>query len=104
MFGKGLPHGNLDSLDSIIIQVMLTVFFEFNGITLFGFLSQGESVNNVYYQAVLQILHGKIVIRDQSCGETTYGSCNRQCVRTLSFVNSSVLFKISDDCPPYSPD
>ena len=39
---------------------MLTVFFVFDGFVHFEFLPQGETVNRVYYQGVLQRLREKI--------------------------------------------
>ena len=52
------------------VKVLLTVFFDCNGITHCEFLPQGRTVNREYYLEVLRRLPEQFVRNAQNCGKT----------------------------------
>ena len=90
------------------VKVMLTVFFDFNGIVHFEFLPQGETVNCVYYQGVLQRLRDKIrkkraeLWRDNSWFLHHDNAPAHSALSIRQFCAKNQMTVLPQ--PPYSPD
>ena len=57
------------------VKVMLTVFFDFNGIVHHEFLPRGQTVNKEYYQQVQRRSRKAIRKKRPECGKKIHGFC-----------------------------
>ena len=57
------------------VKVMLTVFFDINGIVHYEFLPRGQTVNKEYYLQVHRRLREAIRKNARICGKTIDGFC-----------------------------
>ena len=106
--GKGSPRPKKARQSRSNVKVMLTVFFDFNGIVHFEFLHQDETVNRVYYQGVLQRLREKIrkkrpeLWRDNSWFLHHDNAPAHSALSIRQFCAKNQMTVLPQ--PPYSPD
>ncbi|XP_018346773.1 PREDICTED: histone-lysine N-methyltransferase SETMAR-like [Trachymyrmex septentrionalis] len=89
------------------VKVLLTVFFDFNGVVHHEFLPYGRTVNKEYYLDVMRHLSEQSDENAQNYGKTTRGNCimimlplTPHCLFDFLVKNKTVILPQ----PPYSPD
>ena len=69
-----IPHDQKYSISPNQVKTMLLTFFDIRGIVRYEFVQIGQTVNQVYYLEVLEMLHEK-VRNEPNFLPTTHGSC-----------------------------
>ena len=106
--GCGSPRPKKARQSRSSTKVMLTVFFDFNGVVHFEFLPQGQTVNRQYYEAVLKRLREKIrkkrpqLWRDNSWFLHHDNAPAHSALSIREFCAKNRLTVLPQ--PPYSPD
>jgi hypothetical protein len=88
-------------------QMMMPItFFDIKGIVHFGFIVQGQTVNQAYYMETMKWLHEAVCRKSLNFGPMIGFSTMTILMLTRHSLSSSFLSKMFTgmEHPPYSPD
>ena len=72
-FTEGIEGVNDYTASSVNVKVLLTVFFDYNGVVHREFLPEGPMVNKEYYIEIMRPLREEIRKNARICRKTSFG-------------------------------